>query len=544
MKKLLLFVLVLQVLFVSAQKLNPQQVQNLYWLAKSWGYLKYHHPDVTQGKYNWDSVLIADIRLAKMSKDHSQVIEKLMQQAGTYKEVKVSLLPDSLFSNTDFSWIDRLPSAAQRQYFKDLKHQVRSNDQRYVTNKSPYGETGWALFNADTAYSSSKIIDGNIGLLTLFRYWNAVDYFAPYRHLIHNNWDSTLVHLIPQFNAVKNHFELLRLCEKLGALTNDGHSYLSARPIYEFYGLKSPAFTLKFVEGNYVVHQSRNDTLFAATGLQPGDIIVKKEGRHIDAIVADRMPYTVQSNTDFAYYRIGVDLLNANKDSIAITVNRNGATFTKHIKLYENMPAQRGRPIWRNINDSTAFVQLHRLRKDTLPSFFRDIASSKVLIIDARGYPRFDIWYEFLSYVQNKNTPFCYYQNAVINRPGYFYYNQNPADFYWVAPKQDQYKGQIYLLVDESCGSLGEGFPLSIQYLANAKTIGSRTGGFNGNITGVTVGGGGYLLFSGLGVLAANGHQTQQNGIHIHYEVRPTIQGIREGRDEVLEMALELEKIK
>lgn len=542
MKKLLFFLFVPCTLAAQAQRLSKQQVDDLFWLAKGWGYLKYHHPAVISGKHNWDSVLLAGIDDIQKGKSRQSPLNNLMQAAGAYEATGTPYIPDSLFTFTDFSWIDRLPTLEQQQYFNNMKFLARPEEQRYVTNNTPLGKTGWGLFDADSAFKSTTTFNGKVGLLMLFRYWNAFNYFAPYKNLVRHNWDTVLVQLIPKFYSVKTRVELLKLCEHLGSLTNDGHSFLSARPIDSLYGLHVPPFTLKFAQGKYVVHESRNDTLFAQTGLQPGDIILKKDGVAIDKIVNGRIPYTVQPNEGFLYYRIGLDLLNTNKDSVELTVVREGKPLTKKVQAlpYSKIPPQRGKPVWTKMEGNVAFVQLNRLRKDTLPTFFKDISGTNALIIDARGYPRFDTWYEMLSYLQNKNEPFVYWQNAYLPLPGYFYYQTSDTDFYWVQPKADQYTGKIYLLVDESCGSLGEAFPQSIHYLTKATTVGSQTGGFNGNITWVSVPGGGGLAFSGLGVLSRNIHQTQQSGIHINYEVKPSIKGISEKRDEVLEAALQL----
>jgi hypothetical protein len=35
------------------------QVQELALLSKTWGLLKYYHPNVATGKYDWDSILVA-----------------------------------------------------------------------------------------------------------------------------------------------------------------------------------------------------------------------------------------------------------------------------------------------------------------------------------------------------------------------------------------------------------------------------------------------------------------------------------------------------
>jgi len=37
--------------------LSEQQIENLFVLGKTWGFLKYYHPDVAKGSYNFDSCL-------------------------------------------------------------------------------------------------------------------------------------------------------------------------------------------------------------------------------------------------------------------------------------------------------------------------------------------------------------------------------------------------------------------------------------------------------------------------------------------------------
>ena len=72
----------------------------------------------------------------------------------------------------------------------------------------------------------------------------------------------------------------------------------------------------------------------------------------------------------------------------------------------------------------------------------------------------------------------------------------------------------------------------------NVTTIGSQTAGADGNVSKIQ-----FLGFksyiSGLGVFYPDGTETQRKGVKVDIEVRPTIKGIQEGRDEVLEAAKE-----
>ena len=58
-------------------------------------------------------------------------------------------------------------------------------------------------------------------------------------------------------------------------------------------------------------------------------------------------------------------------------------------------------------------------------------------------------------------------------------------------------------------------------------------------MTNLSVPGGIYVRFSGQGVWHADGRQLQRLGLQPTVEVRPTLKGIRAGKDEVLEAAIE-----
>lgn len=69
--------------------------------------------------------------------------------------------------------------------------------------------------------------------------------------------------------------------------------------------------------------------------------------------------------------------------------------------------------------------------------------------------------------------------------------------------------------------------------------IGSQTAGADGNVSKVRLPGGIYTYITGLGIYYPDGGETQRVGIVPDIVVRPTIAGIRAGRDELLERALD-----
>jgi C-terminal processing protease CtpA/Prc len=68
--------------------------------------------------------------------------------------------------------------------------------------------------------------------------------------------------------------------------------------------------------------------------------------------------------------------------------------------------------------------------------------------------------------------------------------------------------------------------------------VGAPTNGANGDLTCVELPGEVALYFSGQSVRHRDGRELQRAGIQPHIHVAPTLEGVRAGRDEVLERAL------
>jgi C-terminal processing protease CtpA/Prc len=93
------------------------------------------------------------------------------------------------------------------------------------------------------------------------------------------------------------------------------------------------------------------------------------------------------------------------------------------------------------------------------------------------------------------------------------------------------------MLIDERAISQAEHTGLFLEAANDTTFVGSPTMGANGDVTTLTLPGDIVISFSGHDVRHADGRQLQRMGLVPHIEVRPTIKGIRDGRDEVLERA-------
>lgn len=126
--------------------------------------------------------------------------------------------------------------------------------------------------------------------------------------------------------------------------------------------------------------------------------------------------------------------------------------------------------------------------------------------------------------------------NGSLLYPGLFTFDQTSK----VGKKNEEYyKGEKVILVNEFTQSHAEFTTMRYKQAPNAIVMGSTTAGADGNYSIITLPGGLKAIFTGLGIYYPDKSETQQIGIVPDIEVKSTIQGIREGRDEVLEAAID-----
>ena len=94
------------------------------------------------------------------------------------------------------------------------------------------------------------------------------------------------------------------------------------------------------------------------------------------------------------------------------------------------------------------------------------------------------------------------------------------------------------VLVDEVTISQAEYTAMAFHAAPDAVVVGSTTRGTDGNVSTLALPGGIRTVISGLGVFYPDRRPTQRVGIVPDIHSAPTVEGVREGRDEVLEQAL------
>ena len=90
--------------------LTETSIRDLEILCKVWGFLKYYHPAVASGDYNWDYELFRIVPKILNSKDQSErnaVLNNWCRSLGDFEKVKNEVPKQNIKIQPDLSWIDK-----------------------------------------------------------------------------------------------------------------------------------------------------------------------------------------------------------------------------------------------------------------------------------------------------------------------------------------------------------------------------------------------------------------------------------------------------
>jgi C-terminal processing protease CtpA/Prc len=200
--------------------------------------------------------------------------------------------------------------------------------------------------------------------------------------------------------------------------------------------------------------------------------------------------------------------------------------------------------IIRLLSEDIGYADLDRLEMATVDEMFEKFKNTKAIIFDMRGYPKGTAWAIAPRLSQTDGPAAARLQRPVVRTPdgpnGEIASQSLIASFVKSIPLTEKwrYQGKTIMLIDERAQSQAEGTGLFFEAANNTTFVGSHTSGANGDVTNLVLPGGVTVYFTGMSVRHADGRQLQRVGLVPDIEVRPTVKGIQEGRDEVLESAV------
>jgi len=539
---------------------TKKQVSQLSDLCNVWGSLKYFHPEIAVGKYDWDSVAVSAINKILNSDDQfnfENEIDIIMNAAGknTAEEfiVNQSMHPYT-YRNINDSWIEK-----SQNLNKNQKVLLKYNYSHPFQGKNFYAQNnpdddGNIITPNEKSYPEMKFPNANYRLLGLFRFWNVINYYYPYKYATDQPWDKVLIKLIPEFVKANDILSYNKAVLKMSASIDDGHGGIYPFIDLEVAGKYNPPFFFKLIDGKAVVTKILDESLKQTANIHKGSVIEKINGISLKKRAKDLWDFVPAGNTAGKYRDLHKLILNSSETSATYSgYNSNGEKFSSLVKLRESNFLKEFLELYemsspitsKMITNDIAYLYASNITYKNMDSIMKPIMNTKAIILDLRNYPSKMPSYAIANYFLDKPTIYSKQTRNDFRYPGLLIYeNTNKGTTAETVGNENPnpYKGKLILLVDYRTQSLPEFNSLILKTYKNTTIIGNQTAGADGNQTRMIFPGNYKILFSGLGIYHANGDEAQRVGIPIDIRVKYMISDFINDKDPILERAINYAK--
>jgi C-terminal processing protease CtpA/Prc len=532
-------------------ELTPVQTDNLVALGRVWGFLKYHHPVVTGGRRHWDYDLFRIMPAILNAPDRTAanaVLVKWIAGLGTLAACNpcAKLETGDPHLRPDLAWLDnqvRLGADLSRSLRAVYASRPADGRQFYVSLAPGVANP---RFLHEAGYAPMKSADSGFQILAAYRFWNIIAYWFPYRDVLGENWDDVLRQSIPKIALAKTSEAYQRELMALIAKAHDTHANLwSSLAVRPPVGACQLPVNVRFIENRAVVVSFAAAEVGKASGLRPGDIITELDGVPVSKLVESWAPYYAASNEPTRLRDIARSMTRGGCGEATLRVLREGeglslkarrlppANLDLRTALTHDLPGE----TFRLLSDDVAYLKLSSVKSADVRRYIDAAAGTKGLIIDIRNYPSEFVVFTLGTLLVDRPTPFARFTRGDLSNPGAFHWDPQATS---LTPQAPHYSGKVVILVDEVSQSSAEYTSMALRSASGAKVVGSTTAGADGNVSQIPLPGGLQSMISGIGVFYPDRKPTQRIGIIPDLEVKPTIAGIRAGRDEILEAAVRL----
>ncbi len=523
---------------ISVDATHPQILENLETLGKVWGFLKYYHPQITVGKYNWDFELfrvLPEIANAKNKEERNFLINKWIDHYGSIMETENHAVKDSSLYHrfAHLEWLEdtnlfdkalsdkllKIKQAKRNGIFNYYLPILTDNEDIEFVRDKPYPEVSWK--------------DQGYRILTLFRLWNAIEYAYPYIEYTDHKWNTLLAKYLPEFIKTSSEEDLNRSIQNVLAEINDSHGHSQLPEGSQPMSGLALGLTQTY-NGELVVASTQ------LKEIERGSVILTVNDKPVSKIV-EHFRSIIPSSNEKGLLRNVASVLFLTKDSTEkLTVKYKDKTYQKQVRTHTVTMTPKKR---KGINEydleskGIIYIDIGLISAEKLIKLMEnEVKTAKGLILDMRKYPRGytkDIMEKFL---YPRKTDYMWFSINSKKNPGNFFLDIIGR----VGPETnpDHFKGKVAILVNEETQSLGEMYSIAFRAAPQSAIIGTQTAGANGHV--------GYLYlpraikvnYTAAGAFYPNWGINQRSGVKIDIPVEQTIKNVEDGEDVWVEKAI------
>ncbi len=393
-----------------------------------------------------------------------------------------------------------------------------------------------SLLKNNVENTTTSNTDQALRLGNVINVYNIFQHFYPYFDVVKVDWEKELEKALLRCYTDKTENDHLITLQKFTASLKDGHIRVSSKNMERFV----PPISWEWVENKLIITDIYDDI----DGLAIGDEVLKIDGKNsIDLF--DEINSRISAGTDgWAKYRAQTESLYGPKDSkLVITLQDKTIELSRDKDIYRaNRQNSTPKIPYKEINKDVFYLNLDIANMDTINTLLPNMKDYASIIFDLRGYPKGN--HGVISHLlKTKDTTKGWMQVPQIIYPD----QENIISwgkYEWELETAKPYLGdkKIIFVTDGRAISYAESFMGYIEGYKLGTIVGQPTAGTNGNINPFQLPGGYSMSWTGMKVTKHDGSQHHAVGVLPNIYVSRTIEGIKAGRDEFLEKAVELTK--
>ncbi|MFY0563981.1 S41 family peptidase [Archangium lansingense] len=402
---------------------------------------------------------------------------------------------------------------------------------------------GVPTWHAEETYADQEYPSPGLRTLAVCRFWNVMRYFHPDPKAL-GDWDAVLPEFLRKAREATDARAYALTLYELSARVHDGHIFLAERgTVFRTLGEATAPILPRYVEGRPLMTELLDANVAREAGLVVGDELLTVDGQPVEER-AGFLRRHLAASTPAALSLKVAEMLLAGPDGSQVSLRvRSADGRQKELKLPRSRaflapfrkPSAEGEP-YRKLEGNLGYVDLRLLRVEQLDPMLEALKGTRGIIFDMRGQPQSTAW----ALAPRLNVKGARHA-AVVARPLVSSGQRQELRFSDTEISRatpPRYTGSTVMLVDERASSQAEYTAMMLQAAAGTRLVGAPTAGAVGDTTNVCLPGAVCVLFTGQLLLYPDGRPVQGVGVTPDVEVRPTVKGIRAGRDEVLERAI------
>jgi C-terminal processing protease CtpA/Prc len=365
--------------------------------------------------------------------------------------------------------------------------------------------------------------------------WSAAEYFYPYFGKDRTDWSLAADEAFRRAAQDSGACEFLETLRRLAARLHDGHAYVS-------HACDSLAFVAPirwtWIGDELVV---RSMAQLAENGPHPGDVILTIDGqptaRRFEEVQATISSATPQWARYWSQY-----LMSLSRTSTPVRLeyaDSAGALRTVVIPRIRarSFPIESFPDSVREIRPGIFYIDLGRIDDDVFEQMLPRLVSARGIVFDVRLYPR-NVSKVVLAHLIDRPvlSPLCLI--PILRYPDRVGAEWDSTQW-TIDPEPPRIQAPVAFLIDGRAISWAETLLSFVENNHLGMLVGEPTAGADGNVASFMLPGGYEARFSGMRVLKPDGSPLHGIGILPTVPVSPTRSAFAEGRDRLLEEAID-----